>query len=184
MQSPQFAPHFCRGFIPIAFVFSAPGRHEAHEKKPVAGETGVNLASALEHLHNIKPCVFSSTNRYDYRITNAFDTPIAVSLGHRASEATNAQILAPANVQRVLSDLAGSDLVVLCGLKAQLLSAHVSDAGFIAFHASHTGNQALNRKYKISSDTALASPKSRRNQRAVLWATDLIALLDQHNSAR
>lgn len=182
MPQPAFSPHFCRGHLPVAFVFSAPGAEEKSADKPVSGDAGQNLSFALKYLHATNPIAFGSTHRYDYRISNAFASPIAVSLGHKASEASAAQILESANVDRVLKDLAGCTIVVLCGRKSQLLSTHVAATGITVIHAWHTGNKALNEKYKLSADIKYESPTARRRQRAELWARDvLLALTPQNN---
>jgi uracil-DNA glycosylase len=97
----SFSPHFCRGHIAVAFVFSVPGAKEMLDGKPVAGETGTNLDSALVRLKRARPTLFPSSHRYEYRITNAFSRPIAAALGHRTSEAPDTEIQAPHNVQRV-----------------------------------------------------------------------------------
>lgn len=73
----DFAPHFCKGFIPVAFVLSAPGNEEVIAGRPAAGATGENLESALTYLNSYAPTLFSSPLRYDYRITNAFSQPLA-----------------------------------------------------------------------------------------------------------
>ena len=64
------SPHFWRGDIALAFMFSAPGDEERRQGRPVAGDTGTNLELALGHLHSALPMLFRSVHRYDYRITN------------------------------------------------------------------------------------------------------------------
>lgn len=180
----DFSSHFCRGRLLTAFVFSAPGDEEKHSNRPVAGDTGMNLALALEYMHAIAPASFGSACRYDYRISNAFASPIAVSLGDAASEASRAQILDPLNINRVVAELSECTVVVLCGRKAQLLSSHVTMPGRTVVHAWHTGNKALNRKYKIAATLATASPDTRRRRRTELWAQDvLFALSDKMHVA-
>ena len=170
-------PHFNNGKIPVAFVFSVPGAAELKEGKPVFGDTGENLNFALEHLLSAKPCVFKSSDRYAYRITNAFPSPLAKSLGHSSSEARPSQILEPENVKRLLKDLQGCRLVVLCGRRAQLLSKEVGRSGTTVVHAWHTGNRALITKYKSEKVRAAPTPLDRRKLRAKLWAEELLQSL-------
>jgi hypothetical protein len=166
----SFSPHFCRGHIPVAFVFSAPGEKEMRVRKPVAGETGTNLDSALIHLNSARPTLFPSSHRYEYRITNAFSTPIAVALGHRRSEALDTEIQAPHNVQRVLQELEGCSLIVLGGNKARLLAQDIRESGKTVVEVPHVGNTGLNGKYKVPDRLKVSSPRARRKYRVRLWA--------------
>lgn len=104
LPSPMSAAHHSQGRLPVAFVFSVPGAREKFASCPVAGATGENLSFALEHLHAELPAVFSSTDRYAYRITNAYSKPIAKSLGDASSEASDSQVQAPENIARVLRE--------------------------------------------------------------------------------
>jgi uracil-DNA glycosylase len=173
----SFSPHFCRGYIPVAFVFSAPGEKEMRIGKPVAGETGRNLELALGHLHFARPTRFPSCHRYDYRITNAISTPVAVALGHSASEARDTQIQAPGNVERILRELEGCSLVVLSGNKASILAEALRRSGKTVIEVPHVGNKGLNGKYKIPDRLKLASPLNRRGHRVQLWADDVLGAI-------
>jgi hypothetical protein len=164
------SPHFCRGDIAVAFVFSAPGDEERRQGRPVAGDTGTNLELALGHLHSALPMLFRSVHRYDYRITNAWPDPIAVALGHRASEGSDAQIRDPDNVQRVLQELEGCNLVVLSGNKARLLAEAMGASGRQYVEVPHVGNKGLNGKYTVPVQLVSASPAVRREYRVRLWA--------------
>jgi hypothetical protein len=174
----QFSPHFCRGHIAVAFVFSAPGEKEVRAGKPVAGDTGTNLELALSHLHLAQPTVFPSVHKYDYRITNATSTPIAVKLGHSASEARDTEIQDPDNVRRVLREVEGCSLVVLSGNKARLLAQDIRESGKTVVEVPHVGNRGLNRSYKKMPDhLKLASPLACREHRVQLWADDVLGAI-------
>jgi hypothetical protein len=167
----SFSPHFCRGHIAVAFVFSAPGAKEMRDGKPAAGDTGTNLESALIHLHSAQPTLFPSLHRYDYRITNASSAPIAVALGHSASEARDTEIYAPNNVRRVLREVEGCSLVVLSGNKARVLARGIRESRKTVVEVPHVGNKGLNVKFKVLADhLKLASPRARREHRVQLWA--------------
>ena len=166
----SFSPHFCRGHIPVAFVFSVPGEKEMRDKKPVAGETGRNLELALGHLHFNQPTRFPSCHRYDYRINNAISTPMAVVLGDRTSEARDTEIKHPSNVRRVLREVEGCDLVVLSGNKASVLGQALRESGKTVIDVSHVGNKGLNGKFKVPDRLKLASSLARREHRVQLWA--------------
>jgi hypothetical protein len=168
------SPHFCRGDIPVAFVFSAPGERELCQGRPVAGETGTNLELALKHLHSALPMLFRSMHRYDYRITNAWPEPIAVGLGHSGSEGSNAQIRDPDNVQRVLEELEGCNLVILSGNKAKLLAEAVAASGRECVEVPHVGNKGLNRKYIPPSQLESAPSAVRREYRVRRWADAVV----------
>jgi uracil-DNA glycosylase len=178
----MFSSHFCRGHLPVAFVFSVPGKEEQNCGKPIAGDTGENLNSALAHLHKACPALFSSLRCYDYRITNAFAEPIAVGLGHSNSEAKDSEIRNPQNIARVLRELSDCNLVILCGGKAKLLLAAVKHSGKSAIVVPHVGNKGLNGKFSLSLSNSV-TPKARRQLRVELWAKALLKALKGTNKA-
>ena len=174
LHSTIHTSHFWQGQLPVAFVFSVPGAHEKSACRPVAGATGENLSFALEHLHSALPAVFSSMDRYSYRITNAYSKPIAKSLGHASSQASDLQIQAPENIARVLRDINGCNFVILCGLKAQLLAESIRQPGRTVVCSWHTSNQALSNKFGSVEVSRLPEPHARRQLRARLWAQELL----------
>jgi hypothetical protein len=169
-----FSPHFCRGWIPVAFVFSAPGEAEMRAGKPVAGETGTNLESALAYLHSAQPARFPSPHRYDYRITNAYPEPIAIVLGHRESEAGDTEVRDPRNVERVLRELEDCNLVVLSGNKAAVLAQAIRGSGRQVVRVPHVGNKGLNGKFKVPDHLKPGSASARRQHRIQLWANAVL----------
>lgn len=171
------SPHFNKGTLPLAFVFSVPGAVELRERKPVAGDTGMNLTLALRFLVSKEPNLFTSSDRYGYRISNAFDEPMAASLKSGASEAKASQILEPGNVKRVVEELQGCGLVVLCGRKAQLLTKEIERAGMTVVHAWHTGNRALIAKYQGEDVARASTALARQELRAQEWAKDLLVAI-------
>jgi hypothetical protein len=180
--SSSFAPvasdaHYCHGQLSIAFVFSVPGKHEKFAGLPIAGVTGENLSIALEYLHSALPAVFASKDRYAYRITNAYNKPIAKSLGNSSSQATSSGIKNQKNIDRVLHELNGCWLVILCGTKAHLLEKFIHHSGQTTLRAWHTSNQALSQKFGCPEVSKLVTPSERRRQRARLWADSLLQCL-------
>ena len=176
-------PHYWRGHLPIAFVFSVPGSHEKFSCRPVAGATGENLATALEFLHSELPEVFSSTDRYAYRITNAYCKPLAKLLGDRSSEAKDLQIKDPSNIARVLLDLDDCNLVILCGLKAQLLTESIRNHGKEVVCSWHISNQSLSGKFSTIEVSKLSKSYARRQLRVKLWAQQILNTLPHSNSS-
>lgn len=174
--------HFNRGILTVAFVFSVPGTKERDASRPVVGDTGENLEIALESLNRSMPEVFSSLHRYDYRITNSFDEPHSKVIGTSRSEARVSQVLSPANVKRVTEELEGCEWAILCGRRAQLLSAQINDSGIRVVHAWHTGNQALATKFKSEQVASEPTPCGRRLARVGLWAEDLRTKLEHVRS--
>lgn len=175
------ASHLWQGQLPVAFVFSVPGAHEKAAGRPVAGATGENLSFAIEHLHSELPAVFSSTDRYAYRIANAYSTPIAKSLGDASSQASDLQVQAPENIVRVLRDINGCNFVILCGLKAQLLAESIRQPSRTIVCSWHTSNQALSNKFRSVEVSRLPEPHARRQLRARLWAQELLNSLRPSN---
>ncbi len=172
LQAPMPA-HYCKGKIGIAFVFSVPGAAEQAADRPVAGETGRNLCAALEHLCLALPGMFKSKDRYDYRITNAFAVPIARSLGHSSSEASNATVCNPNNISRVIRELENCSTVVLSGRKAQLLRNHLEVIGKFVISVPHAGNSGLN-SITLAKAVAAPTPTARRLQRIEKWSNMII----------
>lgn len=170
-------PHHWQGHLPVAFIFSVPGAHEKSAGRPIAGATGENLSFALEHLHSQLPAIFTSTDRYAYRITNAYSKPTAKSLGDKSSQARDMQVQAPENIARVLRDIDGCNFVILCGLKAQLLADSLRHPGRTVVCSWHTSNQALSSKYNPPEVSRLRDPYGRRQLRAKLWAQVLLISL-------
>ena len=169
--------HFNKGRLRLAFLFSAPGAREHAARRPVAGVTGENLDFALGYLHSKRPDLFASSERYAYRITNAFSQPLARSRGDRASEARRDQIVENANIARIKRELRGCDLVIVCGRKAQLLSRLLSTPRRSVIDMPHIGNRALSTQYSGRRFSAPASPIARRKLRARAWAEDLLRSL-------
>jgi hypothetical protein len=166
-----------KGELPVAFLFSAPGATEELCDMPIAGITGENLDAALTHLAAARPDIFTSQNRYSYRIVNAFERVLARSRGDNQSEAKNTAIRLPSNVKRVLKDLEGCGLVVLCGRKAQLLQHDIQVAGHLIVAVSHTSNQALAASHNAAATTGYGTPAERRSFRVSDWASDLLCKL-------
>jgi hypothetical protein len=164
--------HFCEGRLDVAFVFSTPGAEENRSARPVAGVTGKNLAMALPYLHAARRDLFPSLDRYDYRITNAWSVPTAVSLGNPASEASDSEIQEPLNVRRVHQELAGCGLAILSGDKAKLLARALTQSGHTVVGVPHVGNQGLSNAYREI--PSLPTPLARRQERVRLWAEDLL----------
>lgn len=177
MATETQSAHYNRGCLPVAFVFSAPGAAESKWRRPVASFTGVNLSAALEHLYTARPDLFPSRDRYDYRITNVHRAPLAKALGDRVTEAADGKIVEAQNVKRVVEELEGVQLVVLCGLKAELLGPSLATAKIAYVQCSHTGNRSLNLTYPIDLKSSTLTSSERRMMRVSKWADGLIRQL-------
>lgn len=175
---PVESAHFWPGYLDVAFIFSAPGSAEARELKPIADITGRHLDSALKrHLSPALPSFFPSIDRYDYRITNAHALPLALARGDARTEADDAEIRLPANIERVRDELIGCRLVVLCGDKAKLLKKHLSD--FAVVSAGHLSMTGLNSRWPDRKQLAAnrnwmtLSGDERTAERISCWARDV-----------
>lgn len=170
----EFSAHYCKGTQPVAFVFSVPGRKEQLIGKPVVGATGKNLEDALKELHRSAPELFKSRDRYAYRITNAFKDP-TYKAKDGMTERSKKEILAEDNVERVVNELRGCEMVVLCGRKARLLKEELEkSAGLRVLSMWHTSSQALLSKYNEPELRNLATSTMRSEKRAELWARELL----------
>lgn len=139
-----FSTHYNQGKSKkIALVFSCPGQEEDKLRRPTAGQTGENLEFFLKTLFDK-----SSIDRYDYRITNAFDKVFYESKDGR-TEATQEEILADSNIKRLYNELSDIENVIIAfGNKAKLaldavLKKHDLKAKII--ETKHPGLQAINR---------------------------------------
>lgn len=175
--------HYCEGRgARVAFVFSAPGRHEALQGAPVSGMTGTNLDAAIRVLRRARPGLFHSEDRYDYRITNAFAGVLHAG-AHGRTEATPKEILEPANRARVLRELSGVGIAVLCGGKPALLRDHLESAGIKTVVVCHCGNRGLIGRFAgHPALKRLAVASDRRVKRAELWAEAILSGLDERRS--
>ena len=175
MNKIELSAHYCKGCIPVAFVFSVPGKKEQDANRPISGATGVNLSYALEVLNEQAPELFKSQDRYCYRITNAYSKPTYRSKD-KITEQGFKEITAEDNVKRVICDLAECEIVVLCGRRAQMLASQIEMAGnYLVIPMWHTSSQALLGKYNNEAGVrALPSANHRARRRAQLWARDLL----------
>ena len=160
------SPAFRRGDASIrtAFVLSAPGRAEYEAKRPAAGQTGKTLNTALEVFHRAEPGVFPSLRLDDYTLVNAWGE-VEYKARRNRTEAKDAEILAAANICRLVRCLEGMDAVVALGDKAQLAVARACSAGTL-FTGDHPSLQRLNRAYF----SCAATPGERRKDRTLQWA--------------
>jgi hypothetical protein len=130
----------------VAFVFICPGKHEKAANHPCAGVTGKNLDKAIQELSIIKNNIFSSNNRVDYVITNAWDKVEYKSLTQR-SVPTHFEVSQDNNLKRLASELQGVSYVIACGehakLAVYLCSIHYSLKVKIAY-ANHLSQRAIN----------------------------------------
>lgn len=108
------SPHYNHGKSKkIALVFSCPGQEEDKLGRPTAGQTGENLEVFLAALLGT-----ATVNRYDYRITNAFDKVFYESKDGR-TEATTEEVMSQQNLKRLYEEVADiEELIIAFGNKA------------------------------------------------------------------
>lgn len=112
----------------VGFVFICPGRFEASRGYPCAAGTGANLARVLTELHARRPDLFPSASRNEYVITNSWSAVEYPALTDR-SVPTEAEVLQPANLQRLAGEIAGLERIVACGAQAQAALRALQSAG-------------------------------------------------------
>ena len=127
----------------VAFVFSCPGQSEEKAQKPVTGQTGKNLDALLVYLNKKNSTIFRDTDRYAYRITNAWDKVEFESRTGR-TEARTKEIVDAKNVSRVKRELDGMDVVIFFGKKAQRIERLIDFSG-IVLTVRHLSLQSINR---------------------------------------
>jgi hypothetical protein len=147
-------PHHqpCAGAV-TGFVFICPGRHEAKRGYPCAAGTGANLGRALAELHKMLPQRFASPLRSMYVVTNSWPNIEYPALTAR-SVPLEAEVLAPANLERLAAELAGLGTLVACGAQA------------------HAAVQALVRSGRVQARVAYARHLSQRSVNMIGGASD------------
>lgn len=176
VQIPATAAHFCRGTLDVAFVFSVPGSFEQDAAAPTSGVTGEHLSLVLQGLNCAFPEIFPSLHRYDYRITNAFPTPLAKKLGHSRTEARNAEVTMHSNQSRILHELSGVRLVILCGAKARLLEPVLGGRALVM--TGHLSQAGLNTRWPtrvLGVNARSRSSEERKHLRLRQWEQEVIA---------
>ena len=151
--------HFEKGkATDVAFVFSCPGQKEEKEQRPARGDTGVNLCDLLhimveKHRDTVAKITGLRVFRRGYvRITNAWDK-VEYDEETGRTEATDDEILAPRNLDRLRSELTGIEhAIICCGNKASLAVDKLRDRNELertvgVFRLSHLGNKALNNRW-------------------------------------
>jgi hypothetical protein len=137
--------HWPKNAGQVGFVFICPGRFEEREGRPCAGQTGRVLDDGLSHLVQMRDDLFTSQNRYDYLITNAWPQVEYKESTNRSvpkcSEVTSKQ-----NIQRLFSEINGLSHVVACGelahLAVRICVEFLNFSGNVAY-VKHTSRQSL-----------------------------------------
>ncbi|MBU2571110.1 MAG: hypothetical protein KJ725_13995 [Gammaproteobacteria bacterium] len=129
----------------VGFVFICPGRFEEKEGRPCAGQTGKVLDDGLSHLVKIRHDLFTSRNRYDYLITNAWPQVEYRDKTNRTVPKC-IEVTSKQNIQRLFSEINGLSHVVACGELAHIAVRICVDflkfSGKVAY-AKHTSRQSL-----------------------------------------
>jgi hypothetical protein len=124
-------------------VLAVPGRKEREANRPAAGDTGDNLDRILTYLNRHDSEAFPSTKRYDYRIANALET---VMFGDD-SMPDIADVLEPANLERLAEQLEGTTTIVALSVPAVEGVMHAGIHPSYS-HVVHPGMRGLNNYYR------------------------------------
>lgn len=129
----------------VGFVFICPGRYEEKKGAPCSGQTGAMLEKALPLLFEKMPTVFSSTNRHDYLITNAWPH-VEYKKKTGRSVPRKSEILLLENLEGLYLEIKSLKYIVACGKLAHA----AIDLCHERFHldaavakVAHTSRQAL-----------------------------------------
>ncbi len=156
-----------------AFVFSCPGQTEMRFGTVCAGTTGVNLSMALKYCHQQKPSVFPSSDKGDYLITNASDI-VHFMNATNDTEASDEEILAAENLNRLRKELSGKSTIICMGERAATAVRNARIGGRIVYFDHHLSNQKLNRAYSNDMFDENLTAEERRRERIKLVAEDLL----------
>lgn len=163
----------------IGFVLSTPGEEEGNADRPAAGATGDNMDAILKHLNAWNPVIFSSSDRYQYLITNASTKIMYARKDGGKTQDLDSNITTITNVERLKTELAKCEVVILCGDKAHLLEQHM--IGKIVVKTPHLGNIGLHNEYnnRHSSLKGINEGKQRDVIRRRLCADNIIGQLKE-----
>ncbi len=137
--------------IPTAFIFSCPGQEEMKSGKLVNGQTGKNLDMMLEFLHNSRPDIFPSVDRYDYRITNSSEI-VHFKAHDNRTEPKTSEICETDNIKRLCADISGFKYVITFGRCSAIASKVLTEQGLCAditfMYSQHLSFLSLNSSIK------------------------------------
>jgi hypothetical protein len=151
------------------FVFICPGRHEANRGYPCAAGTGANLNRVLAVLAERRPDCFPSPDRRMYVITNSWDRVEYPALTGRSVPA-EAEVLVPANLDRLAAELDGLDLLVACGAQAQAAVRALVASG-------RSGARAAFGRHLSQRSVNMIAGGSDTPSRIARWCDDLLSQL-------
>jgi hypothetical protein len=135
------------------FVFICPGRFEASRGYPCAAGTGANLGRVLPVLHARRPDLFVSPDRVMYVITNSWSR-VEYPAATGRSVPSEAEVLTPANLDRLALEVEGLRVLIACGAQA------------------HAAVRALVAEGRIGPDVAYARHLSQRSVNMIPGAAD------------
>ena len=161
---------------PTAFVFSCPGQEEMNFGNVCQGTTGVNLSMVLKICHEKRPDVFPYPNKSDYLITNASDLVHYMALTND-TEASDEEILAKDNLDRLRNELSSKKTVICMGERAKKAVSSANISARTVYFAHHLSNQKLNRTMPNSSFDENLSPEERRKARLEFIANELLKIV-------
>ena len=162
----------------VAFVFSCPGQSEEKAQKPAAGQTGKNLDALLVYLNKKNSTIFRDTDRYEYRITNAWDKVEFKSRTGR-TEATKKEISTEENISRMKRELNGMDIVIFFGEKAQRIKNLIDFSGII-LTTQHLSFQSLNQIKKDKNGIKLMNKEKKNTEKRLeVVAEEVLCQLDK-----
>lgn len=157
----------------VALMFSCPGQEELRKGEVCAGQTGKNTEYFIACLHKIRPDIFQYPDKADYLITNASDKVHYMELTGD-TEASDKELYAPDNIERVRKELEGKDIVICFGDKAEKVIHEANPEVTVITIPYHLGNQRLNRAFPNSMFETELTPTERCKQRINMVADILI----------
>jgi len=165
----------------VAFLFSCPGQEEEKNNKPVSGKTGNNLDILLKYLIIQGKNYFPYKNRYNYRITNAWNKVEYKNKTNR-TEATITEIMQEKNLTRIQSELKNMKILILFGKKAQKIINFINFNG-IAIKSKHLSMQGIAHiKTDIHGTILKKRAKGNTEKRIEVIASDILKHITKQSS--
>ena len=156
--------------ITLAIMASCPGRFEEQQFRPLAMVSGRNVRNALPMLQiRFGIQLFPSLVLEDYTLTNAWPNIEYPALTGR-TEATEAEVLDPANLNRIRALTLNQGVTRFLALGKRAAAAVYAIGPVYHIRGPHPSNQCLNRKF-VSNNALLDGRKSDRMQQ---WVNILV----------
>ena len=129
------------------------------------------MTDILEELNYLNSDIFPSTNRYYYRITNSSSKVFYARKDNGKTEDNPKNIKRLDNINRILDEIDGCRIIILCGARAHEIKDSIKDK--IVVLTYHFGNRWMGNKYPNSEFSIRLSSEERNKERMIRCAKEI-----------